>query len=63
MRKPAKPITEEHLSYFVYDESSPSCLRWKDTRYATFKLACEFRNKKLEELIAEGVSYTERHGL
>lgn len=35
MRKPAKPITEYHLSFFVYDETSPSGLRWKFDRYAT----------------------------
>lgn len=35
MRTPANPITEEMLSYYVYDETSPSCLRWKETRYAT----------------------------
>lgn len=33
MRLPAKPITEQCLSYFYYDETSPSCLRWKFDRY------------------------------
>lgn len=35
MRAPAKPLPENLAEYFVYDETSPSCLRWKSDRYAT----------------------------
>lgn len=32
-RAPAKPLPEDIADYFYYDETSPSCLRWKITRY------------------------------
>jgi hypothetical protein len=33
MRQPAKEIPLEMMDYVIYDETSPSCLRWKVDRY------------------------------
>lgn len=34
-RAPAKPLPQDIAEYFYYDETSPSCLRWKIDRWST----------------------------